>query len=465
MKSLVLTVLGLVGWTLAAQNLVPNPGFDDLTDCPSEGGQIYYAEPWVTASNGTPDLLNTCSTAQFIQVPYAGSWIDSYQLPRSGNGYAYIMVYFNANVAFIANSEYLEVSLKEPLKAGKNYYIEFYVSPDITPTRYWGFTDAVGLALSDTFYYRELNTREVLPIVPVVENRGTVISDTSNWTRISGCHTARGGEKFAIIGNFRSPQETLVEFVTPSYPFVNYFYIEDVLIQAFDPLPDTLLLCDGQVKTLNAAFLDAAYHWNTGETDSVIFVQNAGVYTVEAIMEKCVLRDTVVVLDTRGNGSFPKDSVICQDEPLTLSAPIVGEYIWSDGSDKNSLIVQNSGIYEVTVTNECGQFAFTTKVEAENCACNIYVPNAISPNGDGINDELRVFVGCDFQYRILQFNLFDRWGAHVYAAQEGDAISWDGRYKGKPAPDGIYAWFIEYEVTRNGAAERYIKSGDVSVVK
>lgn len=359
----------------------------------------------------------------------------------------------------------METQLETPLILGTQYYIEFYVSPDYTQINNYGFTDAVGLALSDTFYYRELGSMEALTIVPAIENRGTVITDTSGWTRVSGCYTANGGEKYAIIGNFRSTQETLVEFVTPTYPFNSYFYIEDVLIQAFDPLPDTLLLCEGLPKTLNAAFLDAAYLWNTGETDSIIFIQNSGTYTVEAIMEKCVLRDTVVVLDTKDNGSFQKDTVICQDEPLTLSAPVIGEYTWLDGSSKSTLTVQNSGIYGVTVTNECGQFVFSTEVEAEDCACNIYVPNAISPNGDGINDELQVFVGCDFQYRVLQFGVFDRWGSQVYAAQEDDDIKWDGRRKGKPVSGGVYSWFLQYEVIRNGAAERFIKSGDVSVVK
>ncbi len=464
MKSLLPFLLNLFGLSLIAQNLIPNPGFDKLTDCPFEQSQISFAAPWVTASNGTPDLFNECSNAQFIKVPYAGRWLDSYQLSRSGMGYAALELYTNVNVA-AGNSEYMETPLKKPMKKGISYYLEFYVSPDITPISFWGYTDAVGMALSDTFYFKELNAKEVLPLKPVIENKGAVITDTASWTRISGCYTAKGGEKFAIIGNFRSTQETIVEFVNPTYPFNSFFYIEDVFVQEFDPLPDTLMLCDGLPKTLNASFLDAAYLWNTGETDSTIVVHSPGLYTVEAVMEKCILRDTVMVLDMRDMGNFPMDTVICQEEPLTLTSPIIGEYLWSDGTTNKTNIVQTAGNYSVTVTNECGQVIFSTDIEAKHCDCTIYVPNAILPNGDGINDELQVFVDCDFQYQIKRLSVFDRWGSNIYTATEGMEIKWNGKHKGKPVPNGVYVWFLEYEVVRNGVVQKLTKSGDVSVLK
>lgn len=256
-----------------------------------------------------------------------------------------------------------------------------------------------------------------------------------------------------------------MEFVNPTYPFNSYFYIEDVLIQAFDPLPDTLLLCDGASKTLNAGFLDAAYRWNTGSTDSTITIQSPGTYTIEASMDKCALRDTVIVLDLREEGGFPKDTAICREEPLTLTAPITGQYLWSDGSTNRTNIIRTTGSYELTVTNECGQFVFSTEVEAKDCGCHIYIPNAISPNGDGVNDELQVFIGCDFQYQIKRLSVFDRWGSNIYTTTENTEIKWDGKYKGKAVPNGVYAWFLEYEVVRNGTVQKLTESGDVNVLK
>ncbi len=385
-------------------------------------------------------------------------------MPRSGAGFAGIGVYTNVNFTN-GNSEYIETPLSEPLQHGKTYYLEFHVSPDVTPISYWGFTDAVGLALSDTFYYKDLGPTEALPLEPVIENRGTVISDTASWTRVSGCHTARGGERYAIIGNFRGTQETLVEFVNPTYPFNSYLYIEDVLIQVFDPLPDTLLLCTGESKTLNAAFLDAAYRWNTGSADSTIIVQSPGLYTVEAFMEKCILRDTVHILGIEDTSTFPSDTAVCQGEPLLLTAPIIGEYLWSDGSTAKEIEVTTSGNYALTVTNECGLFDYAAAVNIKDCGCNIYVPNVFSPDGDGWNDALEVFTGCDYPFRLLRFSVFDRWGNNLYAATEGTSVRWNGLYRGKYVPGGVYVWLMEYEIVRNGRAERFIKSGDISILK
>jgi gliding motility-associated-like protein len=249
-----------------------------------------------------------------------------------------------------------------------------------------------------------------------------------------------------------------------SYPVNNYFYIEDVLIQPFDPLPDTLLLCDGQAVTLNASFLDASYLWNTGTLDSLFTISTPGTYTVEAFMDNCVLRDTVVVLDTRDN-AFQKDTSICSDEPITLAAPLPGSYLWSDGSTGRELQVASTGSYSVTVTNDCGQFSLSTQVEAMDCGCRVYVPNAISPNGDGINDELRAYFGCDYEYRTLRFAVFDRWGGQVYTSGEGEVPAWDGSARGRPLPPGTYAWFLEYETLRNGMAEKHLEKGDVNLIR
>jgi gliding motility-associated-like protein len=465
MKCTALVPLFFSAALVLGQNLVPNAGFDDLIDCPTERSQIYFAPPWTTASDGTPDLFNECSPNGLLQVPNAGIHYDSYQPPRSGGGYAGIVVFYNYNADWF--SEYLQVPLNEPLKANKSYYLRFYVSPDRSPSEdNWIYTDAVGLALSDTMYYKDLQPHEVIPLEPVIENRGQIITDTAGWTKISGCYTANGSERYAIIGNFRTEDETEVVIGNPNYSLHgNNFYIEDVLITPFDPLPDTILLCDGMPEELNAGFLDATYLWNTGGTDSVITISQSGQYTIEAFIENCTLRDTVMVLDTRETDNFPSDTVICRDEPLRLSPPLPGEYQWSDGSQGSEIVITSSGNYAVSVTNECGEFIFSTKVEAEDCACNIYVPNAFSPNGDGINDFLEVYVGCDFEYEMKRFGVFDRWGGQVYTSGADEAPAWDGSARGKPLAPGIYVWFLEFETLRNGVAEKHLEKGEVSVVR
>ena len=442
---------------------MPNAGFDELSDCPNNTGQIVLAKPWVSGTTATPNIYNECSTEVLMAVPNAGRYLFSFQEPRSGDGYAHIGVYNNNN--FISgstgNSEYIEVELLQPMQKGGDYYLEFYVNPDFSN----GYTGAIGMALSDTFYFETLTAFESLSLNPIIDNGNQIIKDTLNWTRISGCYTAIGGERFAIIGNFKDTEGTTVEYESFTTPFVNFFYIEDVLIRPYDPLPDTLLLCDGMSEEFNAEILEASYLWSTGETDPIITVTKSGNYIVEAFLQSCVLRDTMLVISTNEIADLPTDTIVCGGEPFNLISPLPGDFLWSDGSQQNDLTVLGTGIYLLTVTNECGDFVFTSNVEVEDCACNAYIPNAFSPNDDGVNDFLEIFFDCDYEYQISVFEVFDRWGNQVYSILDGSSVMWDGKFRKQSVQNGAYIWVLEYDVVQNEKIETRNEKGIVTILR
>jgi gliding motility-associated-like protein len=74
------------------------------------------------------------------------------------------------------------------------------------------------------------------------------------------------------------------------------------------------------------------------------------------------------------------------------------------------------------------------------------IPNAFSPNNDGINDTFRI-LGIPPE-NITDFNIqiFDRWGQVVFETND-IGTSWDGSYKGKPCPAEVYNWVIYYTTT------------------
>ena len=71
---------------------------------------------------------------------------------------------------------------------------------------------------------------------------------------------------------------------------------------------------------------------------------------------------------------------------------------------------------------------------------DIYVPNAFTPNGDGVNDIFRpVPVGV---YTMNYFRVYNRYGQMVYqSANAGQG--WDGTIKGLPAPADSYVWEVK----------------------
>ncbi len=465
MKYNILSLLLLIAGIAHSQNLVPNPGFDQYIECPEEASQIDRAIPWLTASPGTPDFFHACSSDDQVKVPYAGFHFLSYQPARSGEGMGHLCIYTTINMAV---SEYMQTELKSSLVAGTSYYIEFYVSPDLdsSPQDTRDYTDAIGLGFSTSTYYEEVPVGKAISIEPAIEHFGQLITDTVGWTRVSGCYVAIGDERNAIIGNFRSVAETNVSLENPnSWPHSIYCYIEDVLVEAFDPLPDTLLICNGQSEQLNAGFHDATYSWNTGETDSLIQVNEPGLYTVEASLGGCKLSDTVLVIDGAKPKPFPEDTSGCTDSPITLYSPLPGTYTWSDGSDEPQFTIVTSGVYTISIENVCGHFEYFTSVTLEDCHCGILVPNIFSPNDDGVNDEIEVSANCDYAYQLLSFQIFDRWGSIVFNADAGESFLWSGEIHEREAQTGIYAWQCTYQVTVNGHIEKRKDSGDVMLVR
>ena len=78
---------------------------------------------------------------------------------------------------------------------------------------------------------------------------------------------------------------------------------------------------------------------------------------------------------------------------------------------------------------------------------NVFVPNAFSPNGDGINDEFRVFTGVGVQ-NVNFVRVFDRWGNLVFEQTnlEPDVSgipTWDGFFKGRPMDPQAFVYLVE----------------------
>lgn len=100
-----------------AQNLVPNPSFEDTVSCPTNVGQISKAVGWSSYRN-SPDYFSTCNSST-VGVP---SNIYDYQYARTGNSYAGFYSYSpNAR-------EFIGTQLNQTLLIGQKYFVSLYVS-------------------------------------------------------------------------------------------------------------------------------------------------------------------------------------------------------------------------------------------------------------------------------------------------------------------------------------------------
>ncbi len=141
--------------------------------------------------------------------------------------------------------------------------------------------------------------------------------------------------------------------------------------------------------------------------------------------------------------------------------------------DKDSLPQSGSffanlrpGAYTVEARDNAGCVAVQTAT-VSNAPCEFYVPNAFSPNGDGINDVLQVYGDEVLTSAVVRlYQVFDRWGGLAYEAKDFPFLStdrwWDGTVKGRLAPAGVYAWYVVVAVN----AEEIIKlNGEVNLMR
>lgn len=70
---------------------------------------------------------------------------------------------------------------------------------------------------------------------------------------------------------------------------------------------------------------------------------------------------------------------------------------------------------------------------------SVYIPNAFTPNSDGLND---IFEPIASDVMHIYMKILDRWGGIVYEGN-GETVSWDGQHKGAIAPEGVYVYLIQ----------------------
>ena len=70
----------------------------------------------------------------------------------------------------------------------------------------------------------------------------------------------------------------------------------------------------------------------------------------------------------------------------------------------------------------------------------VHIPNAFTPNGDGLNDILLPIT--EGIAEVQQFRIYDRWGREIYAWQPGGK-GWDGTYRSMPSEPGAYVWYFK----------------------
>lgn len=155
----------------------------------------------------------------------------------------------------------------------------------------------------------------------------------------------------------------------------------------------------------------------------------------------------ILIEDPRAGITYPIVYAV-NDLPLELSARNFGDTtIWSPGTSLNNRTGFNptftgsaDQLYTILMKAKSGCVTIDTQLVKTVEKVEVFVPNAFSPNSDGINDVLRpVAFGMK---ELHYFKIFNRAGQMLFETSKLN-IGWDGRFKGAPQLSQVVAWIME----------------------
>lgn len=253
------------------------------------------------------------------------------------------------------------------------------------------------------------------------------------------------GDTLELAGRRFTTSTSFVDTLVGPMPDCPRFQPYEIVAQSLLSLTQDITLCQGdRLLVGNNSYDSAGTYVDTLSTaagcDSVVTTNittgaiDVGITpaTIEVELGQTVQLMSTVTLSNDFNLSWqPTGAFSCTDCPAPLLQPTA------------------SGTYQLLATDILSGCTDSAAVEVRVLTCDkVFVPNAFSPNFDGVNDQLSVFAEGCFT-RLISWRIFDRWGGQVYETADqplsGGFIAWGGQTKGQPAAQGIYGYHLILE--------------------
>ncbi len=245
----------------------------------------------------------------------------------------------------------------------------------------------------------------------------------------------------------------------------------DGVLEILDTQPDWTFSLDG------GAF----------QTSPIFTGLSAGVYDIVVQIGDCTYDNlSGEVEDPFGIqvANFPGDATIDYPDSfqvpdlLIVSSNPIESIVWSaptatglnglsciNCESPSALPLQQSTTYSFTVTDEEGcsvTLSFTLTVNLPCDPESVLIPNAFTPDGDGLNDTFSAVTEERIE-EVFEIKVYNRWGNPVYSSETGEP--WDGMDGDKPAPMDVYVWVMTIGCEVGDLNERITKSGEVTLIR
>jgi len=317
---------------------VLNSGFEFLSDCPINLGQIENASTWFSPTPVSADYFNVCAQNGDTDVPnnIYGNGIEA----DEGNAYAGIVAYVNGS----NNKTLIETKLAAPLVVGQQYCVGFKVR--LAPTS--GFAiDNIGAYFSEDEF--QVGGSQV---TPQVGNAPFNILDQSGWREISGFFTADVPYEYLSLGNFYQIGNTNLNADRIGVGDTAYYYIDDVSIAPVEleiDGPDEV--CAGDAIAITASTNLCEHAWviegsnNVIGTESILstIADSTTTYVYIGSNSACDSIKLSWTVEVNQSPNLGDDVSICQGASVQLNDVSGGaiSYTWSPATGLSNASIRN----------------------------------------------------------------------------------------------------------------------------
>jgi len=212
LKRCYIVLLSFTVSELSAQiaNFISNPSFEDVIATATLNP--YEAAHHWSSIDSTKCGSHRLRSKKLSSVPIG---FGGYQLPKSGGNFIVTQPYCDQNTCLGETRWYPRTRLKRQLTAGQVYCVRFFV---VATNNSQLAIQQIGAHLGDKWLDTIKNCMSpITHLVPQIENQNGFLSDTLNWTAISGTCIANGTEKYLVLGNFYSNAMTQTILINPTY--------------------------------------------------------------------------------------------------------------------------------------------------------------------------------------------------------------------------------------------------------
>lgn len=297
------------------------------------------------------------------------------------------------------------------------------------------------------------------------------------------CNTNNGGSRDPKLiktdneGNvpcIESPSSILQKDITAS------FFMQSLNIK-FDQTPGTfgnlslpgvynysmqsssscrIACCSDVTDTADEVKLCDIYSYILPNKDTI---KNSGIYTTTYKTAKGC--DSIVYQSVVFNftpvARLGADTCLGDRDSLVLKAAQgYNTYTWNGvNTSSYKYVIKEPGDYMLQIKNECGMQADTVKI-FKDCQFEIYMPNAFTPNRDGLNDFFKI--PSQNHNNLISFSIFDKWGKRIFETKNINE-GWNGMNKEYPAAAGTYIYVIVMKSLDNKTT--FTKTGWVILIR